>query len=91
MRRTRSVWIGFLPVVRGSVAAVGVRGGRDGAGGAAHDVLRGHRGRRRVLALRRRVGAAGYDLSVLGIIGLGGDSIEFYRETKELLRAGQCE
>jgi hypothetical protein len=37
------------------------------------------------------LGAAGYDLSILGIIGLGGDSIEFYRETKELLRAGQCE
>ncbi|MBN1774665.1 MAG: hypothetical protein JXB32_25615 [Deltaproteobacteria bacterium] len=36
------------------------------------------------------LGAAGYKLSVLGILDLAEDSIEFFREERTLLRAGEC-
>ena len=36
------------------------------------------------------LGSAGYDLSFLGIVDLGGDSVEFFKEQRPLLRAGQC-
>ncbi|MBI5488305.1 MAG: hypothetical protein HY905_13310 [Deltaproteobacteria bacterium] len=36
------------------------------------------------------LGSAGYDLGFLGIVSLGGDSVEFFRQQRPLLRAGQC-